>query len=137
MTWAPQAAQKTVYEILSGDVALTTLLGGPRVFDHVPDESVYPYVVIQMKPMTDRGNTTFDGVALKYTINVWYQSPGRGDLQAQRIQERVDQLLHARDICVEGWNVIAHRRSNVNILDEPDGVTKHGVQQFNLLLGEV
>lgn len=141
MTWAPTELQKVIYDTLSADAALQTLLGttplNPKIYDSVPDQKSYPYVTMQIKPMADRGNHDWDGVGFNYQINVWYQAPGQGDLKVQQIQSRIDELLHKQDICVEGWNIIAHRRSTVDILDEPDGRTKHGVQIFKIFLGEV
>lgn len=139
MTWAQTELQKTIYTTLSSDAALQTLLGttpaAPKVYDSVPDQKSYPYVTMQIKPMSDRGNHDWEGVGLNYQINVWYQAPGQGDLKVQQIQARIDELLHKQDICVEGWNIIVHRRSTVDILDEPDGRTKHGVQIFKIFLG--
>ncbi len=141
MTWAMTEAQKTIYSTLAEDLTLQTLLGGtlltPKIYDSVPDARPYPYVKLQIKPMTDRGNHTDEGVALDYQIDVWAQKPNQGDLQVQQIQARIDELLHKQDICIDGWNVIVHRRASVNILDEPDGRTKHGIQIFKLFLGEV
>lgn len=140
MTWAPTEAQKKIYEILSTDSALQTLLGGSpsdtKVYDSVPDDKAYPYVTMQIKPMTNRANHDWDGVGFKYQINVWYRAPGQGDLKVQEIQKRIDELLNNQDICIEGWNIIVHRRVTTDILDEPDGRTKHGIQIFNLMLGE-
>jgi Protein of unknown function (DUF3168) len=141
MTWAPTETQKTIYEILSTDVALQTLLGGTvsnnKIYDSVPDESPYPYVKLSIKPTLDRGNHDWDGVSIEYVIDVWYRAPGQGDLKVQQIQSRIDELLHNTDICIDGWEIIVHRRSSVNILDEPDGRTKHGVQSFKLFLGRI
>lgn len=141
MTWAATATQKAIYEALAGDSQLQALLGttisNPKVFDHVPDMKSYPYIKIAIKPMQDRGNHDWEGVQFQYQIDVWNQAPNQGDLKVQQIQARVDELLHKQDICIDGWNVIVHRRSTVDILDEPDGRTKHGVQIFNLFLGEV
>jgi hypothetical protein len=140
MTWAMTEAQKTIYETLANDSALQLLLGtttvNPKIFDSVPDSKPYPYVKLAIKPMQDRGNHTWEGVQFQYQIDVWYQAPGQGDLKVQQIQSRIDELLHKQDICIEGWNIVVHRRSTVDILDEPDGRTKHGVQIFNLFLGE-
>lgn len=141
MTWAMTEAQKTIYTVLAGDSALQALLGGsvpsPKVYDSVPDQKAYPYVTMQIKPMQIRDNEDWDGVSFQYQINVWYQAPGQGDLKVQQIQKRIDELLHKKDICIDGWNIVTHRRSVVDILDEPDGRTKHGVQIFNLFLAEV
>ncbi len=140
MTWAPQQTQISVYAALTGDATLQTLLGGSlgdkKVYDSVPDLKAYPYITMQIKPLADRANEDWDGVEINYQINVWYQAPGQGDLKVQQIQERIDELLHNQDICIDGWNVIVHRRTTVDILDEPDGRTKHGVQIFKLFLGE-
>jgi len=141
MTWAPTEAQKTIYQTLAGDATLQALLGtttsNPKVFDHIPDNQPFPYVKLSIKPMADRGNEDWDGVSFSYDIHSYVQGTNLGDLKVQQIQARVDELLHTKDICIDGWNIIVHRRSVVNILDEPDGRTKHGVQTFTLFLGGI
>lgn len=140
MTWAPTETQKAIYDLLVADSSLQTLLSGtpedPKIYDSVPDKKAYPYVTMQIKPMDNRDNESWDGVGINYQINVWYQGPGQGDLKVQQIQARIDQLLNKQDICIDGWNVTAHNRVTVDILDEPDNRTKHGVQIFKLFLGE-
>jgi hypothetical protein len=141
MTWAPEQTQKSIYETLTADAALMALLlttvgGAQKVFDHIPDNSPYPYVSLRIKPMTDRANESWDGVQINVQIDVWYQYSGLGDLKVQQIQKRIDELLHDNNtMCIDGWNIVSFRRQTVTILDEPDGRTKHGVQIFNLFLG--
>lgn len=139
MTWAPTESQKTIFTLLSTDSALITLLGSAKVYDAfaVPQDIEYPYVTINLNPMNDRGNHTDEGVAFEPQINVWHRSPERGALKVQQIQKRIDELVHNQDICIEGWNIIVCRRTLVNILPEPDGVTLHGIQRFKLWLGEI
>ena len=140
-TWAPTEAQKTIFNTLSQDATLQTLLGttplNPKVFDHIPDNQPFPYIKIAIKPMADRANEQWDGVSFQYQIDTYLQGGDLGDKKVQQIQQRIDVLLHQEDICIDGWNIIVHRRSTVDILDEPDGRTKHGVQIFKLFLGEV
>lgn len=137
-TYAPTETQKTVYEVLSNDAALTLLLGGAgKVFDHVPQNTEYPYISMNIKPWNDRGNHDYEGLETNFQINVWYSENGRGDLKVQQIQKRIDELLHNTNICIEGWNIISLRRVTIDILNEPDGVTKHGVQIYKLLIGEI
>ena len=137
ITYAPTETQKAVFTLLNLDTTLQTLLGSNKIYDHVPDNSPYPYVTIRIKPWEDRGNHDFEGLSCQLSINVWYREDGRGDLEVQKIQKRIDELMHSQDICIEGWNIVSLRRSTIDILDEPDGVTKHGIQIFNLLIGEV
>lgn len=147
MTWAPTETQKSIFSTLSGDATLVGLLGGtlvtnPKVFDHVPDNVVFPYVTMSIRPWEDRGNATYEGLRCELQIDVWYQ-PGtastsnRGEKSLQAIQARIDALLHEQEPCIEGWNVLALRRTFVDILTEPDNVTKHGIQRFKLFLGGI
>ena len=139
MTWAPTETQKTIYGILSADSALQTLLGGSvsdkKIYDSVPDKKAFPYLTMWIKPLSNRDNEDWDGVEIDYQISTWYQGPGQGDLKVQQIQSRVDELLNKQDICIDGWNVISHRRVTVDIMDDPDGRTRHGVQIFKIRLG--
>lgn len=136
MTWAPQELQKILYTTLNGDTTLQTLLGGVnKVYDHVPQDSVYPYITLQPLPFTDRGNFTFEGFSCEYQINVWYRAPGRGMKSVQDIQARIDALLHKVSLCVDSWNVVNTRRTFIDIVVQDDNVTLQGIQRFNLLLG--
>lgn len=138
MTWAPSEVQKTIYETLNNDVTLTALLGsGGKIFDFIPNNQSFPYIQLQIKPWEDRGNHTNEGLSAVITVHTFYRSPNRGDKKVQEIQQRIDTLLHNKDLCFDGWNVISFRRQLIDILIEEDSVTLHGVQKYNLLLGEV
>lgn len=117
-------------------ITITTVSKAQKVFDFVPDNEEFPYVTMQVLPFNDRGNHTKAGWQCEFQINVWYRAPGRGKLQVQRIQAAIDSVLHLADLCVDGWNNLGLRRTLVDILVEDDNVTLHGIQRFNLLLGE-
>lgn len=134
MTWAPTEAQKTIYEVLSGDATLTTLLGGAKIYDTVPDDMPYPYVVLYIMPLEDRGCHTLEGFESEFQISVWSQE--RGNLPIQNIQKRIDELLHKSEPCIDGWNILSLRRTVVDIQIEDDNITRHGIQRFKILIGE-
>lgn len=140
MTWAPTETQKAIYALLNGDSTLRTLCGKASgvafVFDHVPENQVFPYISIFEMPFDDRGNHTKEGFESEFQVSVFYQDPKRGNKAVQDIQARIDALLHKVNICVAGWNVISMRRTTIEILLEDDNVTRHGVQRFRLRLGE-
>ena len=146
--WAPTDAQAGIFTTLANDDDLIDLLGedsgtvdvSTRVVDHVPDNSNFPYVTMQIKPWTDRGNHSKEGWECELQVNVWYQpgtasSKGRGDKQVQLIQKRIDELLHNREICIGEWNTLQLRRTFVDIITSDDNVTRHGIQRFKLYLG--
>lgn len=140
MKWAPQSTQKTIYDLLTGDAQLQTLIGATltdkKVYDFVPDNQPFPFITIGQGQWQNRGNEDFQGVEVDMEIHVWYRSPNRGRLKVQEIQKRIDELLHRQDPCIEDWNIIALNRKFVDILIEDDNVTLHGVQIFNLKIGE-
>lgn len=139
MTWAPQETQIAVYNKLVNDSALTALIGANKIFDHVPDSTAFPFISLAVKPFEDRGNYTYEGLKAELWIHVWYQSgatyTGRGDKQVQNIQARVDALLHKKELPVSGWSTLILRREFIDIITDPDNVTKHGIQRFKLFLG--
>lgn len=148
MTWAPKETQIAIFGVLGGDSTLVGLLGGsalpggdPKVYDFVPDNKAFPYVTLQILPWNDRGNHTDEGLECELQINVYHQptatNPGRGNKTVQTIQARIDDLLHKQSFCIDGWNILGLRRTFVDILTDPDNVTKHGIQRFKLLLGGV
>ncbi len=140
-TWAPQETQIAIFQLLSGDTDLTALLGATgKIFDYLPDNTDFPYVTMNIKPWLDRGNYTHEGLSCVLQIDVWYQpgkSPytGRGDKRVQLIQKRIDELLHKQNLDVDGWNTLILRRALIDIITDPDTVTRHGIQQFKLFLG--
>lgn len=146
MTWAPQQVQITVFTLLKADTSLATLLnttvsGTQKIFDFVPDNTDFPFVVIESKPYEDRGSYTTEGLQAEISIHTWYQPggsssvSGRGDKQVQLIQSRIDQLLHKQPVTISGWNALILRRSFIDIVVDPDNVTRHGIQKFKLFLG--
>lgn len=148
-TWAPLEVQKAIYQVLINDDGIIDLLGGDsnedtttdKVFDFVPDNTVTPYIVVTIFNWQDRSNATFDGMESELQISVWYE-PGegsntsRGNKPVQLIQERIDQLFNNTNLCIDGWNSLQLRRTLITIETQDDNVTKHGIQRFNLKIGE-
>ena len=149
MTWAPMEVQKEIFLLLSADDEIIDYLGGDSttdattnmVYDYVPDNSPYPYITLDILPWDDRGNHTFEGLECDFQINVLYKPDAsnnnqRGNKPIQLIQYRIDQLLHNVNLCIDGWNSLQLRRTVIDIETDADNVTKHGIQRFNLLIGE-
>lgn len=132
----PAPVGVTVTEYVKGGTSVRQ-----TIFDLVPDDTPYPYIVIYPLPFTERGNHTKEGWGNEFQVSVFYQpgkngNTGRGYKQVQLIQFRIDELLHLSDLCIEGWNNLGLRRTFVDIQTLEDNVTLNGIQRFNLLLGE-
>ena len=136
MTWAPQQTQITIYDVLSADPTLSALVQG--VFDstNVPQGQTFPYITIGEATFQDRSSHTHRGWTAELTIHVWDQSENRGRKKVQSIQAEIDRLLHTVNICIDGWNIINFRQVFAEVIVDADNVTMHGIQRFNLLIGE-
>lgn len=136
MTWAPTEIQKTIYETLSTDETLLSMVTG--IFDSgaIPEYTQFPYITIGNAPLEQRSNHTWRGWRSDLQIDVWYQESGRGRKKVQEIQAQIDALLDNKDICIDGWNIVNLRTQMVDVIIDSDNVTLHGIQIFNLLLGE-
>ena len=53
MTSAGWDLQTTAYAALAADGPLVALLGGERLYDHVPQNAEFPYVVIDQMQVRD------------------------------------------------------------------------------------
>lgn len=141
MTYAPTEFQRTIYELLSQDTALAALLGTTvggvqKVFDFVPQDEPFQYIIMDFDPWTNRSNETWRGWQCQFALEVWYREPKRGKLGVQQIQARLDELLHNTRPCIDGWNIIALNLVEASIEPQQDTVTQRGLQRFNLLIGE-
>lgn len=114
----------------------TVTQGDQKVYDHVPQDTEEPYVVIQMLPMDDRSGYTYRGWESEVQVTTWYKSPRRGQLGVQNIQKQIDSLLHKASLCILGWNIITLYASFIGIETSDDNVTLQGVQRYKLQLGE-
>lgn len=134
MSYGPQETHKAIYQVLSQDSALTTLLGGAnRVLDVAKPEQLCPFITIGDIQWEDRGNHSWEGLGAVITVNTWVQEPSRK--RVQEIQKRIDEILHNSEPIITGWNIVGLRRGTTNIIVDPDNITLHGIQTFNLMIG--
>jgi hypothetical protein len=124
--------QQAVYDALRNATAVQALVGNPaRIYDHVPAETVFPYLIVGESQTIDWSTKSYSGVAAEFAIHSW--SRGRGRKQVKEILDAVHGVLHQAALAVTGHNVIELRfRSAESLLDE-DGLTWHGVTRFRAL----
>jgi hypothetical protein len=144
--FAPADLQTAVYKVLVEDVQLAQLLGAytapvppavdpiiiQKVFDFVPDNEAYPFITIQILPGQDRGSHTTEGFEFDIQVSVWTSDNNAGNKRVYAIQKRIDYLLHKnRFSMTENYSVMC-RRTLVDILKDPDNITRQGVQRFRV-----
>lgn len=123
--------QQAVFSALNGNV---TGLNGSNitVYDDVPEDVVYPYVIIGEETALNFGSKTLDGVEHTLTIHVWSQYRGRREIK--QIMQSVYEILHEADINVSGASLVNIRQEFSTTLAENDNITRHGVMRFRAVV---
>ena len=110
MTTSPaHALQRALWQRLSADAALTALLGGPHIYDHVPRSAGLPYVTLGDIRSHDWSTQTARGHEHFLMLHVWSERRGRGEVQA--IMAALDQALDGADLAL-----VSHRLVNFSLV---------------------
>lgn len=133
MSLTLKEVQQSVYTALTSNATLMGLIEG--VYDHVPQTTDRAYVRIGEGDFTERGSHTTDGESAEITIHCWFE--GRGRLGVYNIMEQIRETLHNTDLSFTGYNNLSMLESFKTTMQEADGVTYHGIQRFNILIGNV
>lgn len=125
--------QTGVYARLTGAAGLTALLAGGAagVRDHVPPGTAFPYVVLgeaAARPL-DTQDTSGNDIAL--TLHIY--SRGAGMKETKNIMAAIDAALHNAAFAVPNHTLVLCRRLEAAVSLESDGLTRHGVQRFQLI----
>jgi len=124
--------QTIVYTTLNNDSTLDGLVGNNKIFDNVPQDTAYPYVVINNESAINRGTQTLDGNQYTIDLEVWSQY--RGKKEIKEIMERIYNLFNNATYSVSGASMVLSQIRNVITLVESDGITRHGVLTLDVIV---
>lgn len=130
------ALQKGLYERLTGYSALTTALGGQKVYDHVPQGEAAPYVVIGADTLLDASSKTNNKWEATVTIHAWdFEKAGRKSVKT--LLSHLYGALHQQEasISVTGFTLVQIRFEFEETFQETavEGANDHyyhGVQRY-------
>jgi hypothetical protein len=128
--WPVQAG---VYARLAGYAPLTALLAGgaESVYDHVPQGSAFPYIVLgtmRAQPFETQAGGGYDIV-----LEVESYSRALGMKEARGLMEAVAGALHDETFPVTGQRLVFCRLVAQESRLSPDGETRTGTQRFRLI----
>jgi len=127
------AVQGAVYNLLNASAYLKAIVMG--VFDDVPQEQKFPYVSIGES--THNEDDTDDTLGDVATIAIHSWSRGRGKKQTKQIQGAIYDALHRKKATYSGYDIIAIDWEGSQSFIDADGLTRHGVTTFKILLQKV
>lgn len=128
MAHASAELKATIVATLQGDATLTRLLGGPKIFDRVPERASFPYLTLGRTAVVDWSTGTEDGAEHVLTLHVWARG---GSKQATyEIMDEVSRKLHDTALPLEAHRLVNLRLQFAEARQEPDSATYHGILRF-------
>ena len=76
LTPASAALRAAVHDALIADAALTSLLGGPKIYDEPPRSAAFPYVTLGETRVADYSTGTEQGEEHQLTLHAWSRQGG-------------------------------------------------------------
>ena len=140
MSHPGNALQKGIYDRLTGYAALTTALGGARIFDFIPQGQTPPYVRIGDETRSEWDTKTEHGWDATMTIHAWsFEAAGQKEIKT--ILGLLYDALHQQEdnITVAGFQLVTivcefdHSYLEPSVEGAPDKYW-HGVMRFRALL---
>lgn len=120
--------QKAVHALISPVVAPAL------VHDAVPQEPAYPYLNIGELYGGDWDTDDSLGREVFFHIHTWSRYDGMKELHEK--MDVVKRTLHNQQFTVPGEIMVLCLLDYMNTTIDPDGLTRHGIQRFRVLLEE-
>lgn len=128
------ALQKLVFDRLLATPAVTGLIG-QRVFDHPPADAAFPYVSFGASDYQPDDMECISGRIETLQVDIWSRAQD-GKREAKMITDAVKTSLHLYPGEPEVGALVLMRVDMVRMMDDPDGITSHGIVQIEAHLEE-
>jgi hypothetical protein len=123
------ALQQAIYAALAASTDLQALIGDPpRLFDYVPRDSAFPYVVLGDGSESEWSTSTENGTEHAVQIDVWSRSTGHRE--SKQIAEAVRDALNNASLTVSDTTLIDIRHLATAFARQTDGQTTRATLRF-------
>lgn len=102
------------------------------VYDHVPQDAEFPYIRIGEDTAIDFD--TDSSVGTEHTIHIHVWSRYRGKQEVKEIQQAVYDALQRHALPLPDLNLVSIDFEFSETVLDADGLTRHGVQRFRVLI---
>lgn len=130
--------QIAVFNALSDDSAVSSLVKGiydnPSQVADPSDNSEFPFITISDSTLQPWDTDTERGDDAVVTVHVW--SRASHALETKQIQDAIYNVLHRGTIVISGSVFIGSDYISQTVERDPDGITRHGVQDFRIVYEE-
>lgn len=116
---------------------LTAALSPAKVFDHVPQNTAFPYAVIGDGQSEEFDTDTEHGQEHRVEIHFFTRDPKRGRKAVMELQKLAYDALHDQSQTLEaGAAMVFCYFVNSQAYPDPDGKTWHGISTFRIVTTE-
>lgn len=128
--------QQAVFTRLSNFVALTSQLAGDGIYARKPQDDAseatapFPYITFSLPSALPWDTDDTDGAEVILRVHVWSRSQSM--LVPQGIMDSVYDCLHKHQLVIAGANTVDCLFITSEFMDDPDGVTTHGIVDFRV-----
>ncbi len=127
-TPAAAALRAAVHDALAADAALTSALGGPKIYDEPPRAAAFPYVTLGEARIADYSTGDTSGQEHQLTLHAWSRQGGHR--QAHIIAGALLQALDDAPLTLTDHRLINLRFAVADVRREADGRTYHARVAF-------
>jgi len=127
MTNASWALQSAVFAALTADATLQSLID-TRLYDAVPLNPTFPYVVLGDGKETSADTATEEGSEHQFNVTVWSQ--GGGHQESKSIADAVRFRLNNATLSLDGHALVDLRFQDCEYARESDGQTYSATLSF-------
>ena len=127
-TAASAALRSAVHDALVADAGLTSLLGGPKVYDEPPRSAAFPYVTLGETRIADYSTGTEPGEEHQLTLHAWSRQGGHRE--AHLIAGALLQALDDAPLTLTDHHLVNFRFAVADVRREADGRTYHALVRF-------
>jgi len=127
-TPASAALRAAVHDALTADAALTTLLGGAKIYDEPPRSAAFPYVTLGETRVADYSTGTEPGEEHQLTLHAWSRQGGHKE--AHMIAGALLSALDEAPLSLADNHLVNFRFAVADVRREADGRTYHALVRF-------
>ena len=120
--------QKAAYQALKADAALTSLLGENWLYDDVPQNADFPYVVIGQMRVNDWSTGTERGSEHMLMLHIWSRYCGKREVY--EIGDAIRTALDDAALTLDDNRLINLTHQYSDLKRDEDGESWHGVMRF-------
>jgi hypothetical protein len=127
------ALQPAIVSALVNSAAVGARVGD-RIYDQVPTNPTFPYLRVNVTDITEDDDGCGKHWVCAVEVHIWSRATGRqqASLIAGPVRDALDGIA-----AVSGYRVNYNQFRQTRMLDDPDGLTTHGVVSHEIALAAI